>query len=119
MYLRETNYHRVPGASAGGDSVRKGQLGKSMKTILVVDDEVHVRRVVSTRLEKSGYRVIMAESAEIALALAARIHVDLVITDNSMSGMSGIEMAKLLRTYPQHADVPVLMISSHQFEIGK
>src|SRR3954470_3204760 len=60
-----------------------------------------------------------SKNGDIALALAARTHIDLVITDNSMSGMSGIEMAKLLRTYPQHADVPVLMISSHQFEIGK
>jgi CheY-like chemotaxis protein len=90
-----------------------------MKTILVVDDEVHVCRIVSNKLTKHGYSVLIADSAEAALEMAQKSRVDLVITDNNMAGMSGIEMARELYRHPRHARVPVIMISARQFEIGK
>ena len=90
-----------------------------MKTILVVDDEVFVRRIVSFKLTARGYHVIDAESGEAALELASSNRLDLVVTDHQMYGMTGVELAKQLFRDPLYASLPVLMISAREFEIGK
>lgn len=68
-----------------------------MKTILLVDDRDDCRITTKWFLTNFGYAVESARSAEEALALFdAKIH-DLIITDNSMPGMSGAEMAHVIK----------------------
>ena len=68
-----------------------------LKTILVVDDLDDCRITTKWFLTNFGYAVDSARSAEEALALFdAKVH-DLVITDNSMPGMSGAEMAHVIK----------------------
>jgi CheY-like chemotaxis protein len=68
-----------------------------LKTILVVDDRDDCRITTKWFLTNFGYAVESARSAEEALALFdAKVH-DLVITDNSMPGMSGAEMAHVIK----------------------
>jgi DNA-binding NtrC family response regulator len=67
------------------------------RTILVVDDEEPVRLALSRVLQASGYTVLTADSGEAALPLLQARPVQLLISDNHMPGMSGIDLLKLAR----------------------
>lgn len=64
------------------------------KTILVVDDELDIREAVRDVLESSldGTRVLTADSGKAALDVLAGQHVDLIITDYKMPGMTGVQL---------------------------
>ena len=79
--------------------------------ILVVDDELSMREFLAILLEGEGYRVDQAESAEDALGLMDREDYQLVISDVSMPGLSGIELlARIKVVAPETA---VLMITAY------
>lgn len=80
---------------------------RRMKTVLLVNDADEVRITTKWFLTNFGYVVDSAPSAEAALALFdPKIH-DVVITDHSMSGMSGAEMAHVIKL--RSPSTPVLM----------
>ncbi len=62
------------------------------RRILVVDDDDSLRRVTQVQLEEEGYTVMTAASGEEARAILTRNPQDLVITDLSMPGMSGVDL---------------------------
>ena len=79
------------------------------KTILLVDDESACRITTRLFLTSFGYTVESARSAEDALALFdAGVH-DMVITDNRMTGMSGAEMAHIVKL--RSPVTPIIMYS--------
>ena len=80
-----------------------------MKRILVVDDDSQVREILRKRLLKSGYEVLEAWDAEVALDLYRRSPVDAVVTDMVMPGMGGQALIKDLRA--QDPDVRIVAIS--------
>ena len=63
-------------------------------TLLVVDDEPAVRRVLSMRLQLSGYRVVCAEDGEQALELFASEQPDLVVLDVMMPKLDGFAVCR-------------------------
>ena len=77
--------------------------------ILVVDDEPMVRAVTSKLLRLKGHAVGEAEGGRQALALLSEATFDLVITDLSMPGMSGRELAATVRE--QYPDLPVMLLT--------
>ena len=81
-------------------------------TVLLVEDEDALRRVVRRMLESSGHRVVAAASAEEALTVFARegASIDLVLTDLVMPGMDGIALAARLT---QERNVKVLFMSGY------
>ncbi len=83
------------------------------ETILLVEDEDGVRRVLETMLKRSGYRVLSSGSTSEAVILAQQhsgsIH--LLITDMVMPGMSGLNMADQLAS--EHPEMRVLFVSGH------
>jgi two-component system, cell cycle sensor histidine kinase and response regulator CckA len=81
------------------------------ETILVVDDDEDLRELMKEVLTPAGYQPIVASNGEEALQLAARHHVDLLITDLSMPAMMGTDVAK--RTAALHPDVKVLYVSGY------
>lgn len=83
------------------------------ETILVVEDEDTVRRVTARLLERLGYRVITAASAEEALHLHERTAASfsLVLTDVVMPGLTGIELADVLRQ--REPDIRILFMSGY------
>lgn len=87
-----------PIASRSQD-VGHAKRSEASKTILLVDDEPAVRRVVRLYLESSGYRVLEAADGAEALALFGELDepVDMVLTDVAMPRMSGVELIKELR----------------------
>src|SRR5260370_4532847 len=79
--------------AAGADTA--APVGRGTETILLAEDEAPVRAVARVVLERHGYRVLEAPSAEAALDLAERYSgpIHLLLTDVIMPGLSGRELA--------------------------
>lgn len=67
------------------------------KKIMVVDDELYIRKAVKITLKSEGYDVVTASSGEECLEKLRKEKVDLVLTDVFMPGMSGIRLCELIR----------------------
>ncbi len=81
-------------------------------TILTVDDDVLVAMGTTAMLEDLGHEVIEAHSGAEALArLGERADIDLVITDQGMPGMSGVELAAAIRR--SHPRLPVILATGY------
>lgn len=76
--------------------------------ILVVDDETQITRVLKTTLNSQGYEVKTAADGESALNLAMDWIPDLIVTDLSMPGMTGIELCRSVR---ERSQVPIIVLS--------
>ena len=81
---------------------------KEQKIILIVDDEEALREGLGRVLEDEGYKVIAAGSGEQALAMLPNHHVDLILTDIRMPGMSGLELLKKVREINRTLGVIIL-----------
>lgn len=84
----------------------------SPRTILVVDDENHIRAIVAAKIRSAGHTVIEARDGEEALELARQTPPDLFVTDLQMPFMSGLEMALHLKADPRFANTPLLMLTA-------
>jgi len=82
-----------------------------MSTILLVDDDPDILKLVSMRLAAAGHGVREAESGEKALALLAASRPDLVITDLKMDGMDGLTLFDEIRK--QTPTLPVIILTAH------
>lgn len=83
-----------------------------MINIIIVDDEQDVRFLLKFNLEAEGYKVNTAPSAEDALVLFEKNSYNLAILDIMMGGMSGLELAKRLRSNPATSDIGIIFITA-------
>ncbi|MCZ7570471.1 MAG: response regulator [Ardenticatenaceae bacterium] len=86
------------------------------KHILLVDDDALLRRSLAFSLERAGYRVQTAASAEEAFDLARRDRPDLVLLDINLPGMDGLEALRLFRDHP---GVPVVFLTARRRELDE
>ncbi len=82
-----------------------------MPHVLIVDDEVNIRRVLAAMLKREGYEVTTAADGEQALAVLHRTPVHVVVTDLVMPRLGGMEL--LRRVSQDFPDVPVILITAH------
>jgi len=83
----------------------------AVRTVLVVDDDPDLRRLLAMRLKAAGYATLTAESGDAALALIARDPPGLVITDLQMAGMDGFALFEAVRqSFP---GLPVIILTAH------
>ncbi|MEA3225565.1 MAG: response regulator [Planctomycetota bacterium] len=87
------------------------------KTVLVVDDEIHIVHVVAIKLRNNGYEVISADNGAEALELAIREKPSIIVTDFQMPVMTGLEMVEKLREHEETKDIPVIMLTARSFAI--
>jgi putative two-component system response regulator len=80
-------------------------------TILVVDDEPHNRQLLLAMLTSFGWQVELAASGCEALA-SLHSGIDLVLLDLMMPGLDGFEVARIIRSNPTVADLPILMVTA-------
>ncbi len=80
-------------------------------TVLVVEDEAPIRDVLATALELDGYRVMEAATGAEALDILSIHDVSLVLLDNRLPGMSGIEVLSRIRAMPRLTTLPVLLVT--------
>ena len=83
-----------------------------MATLLIVDDEPQVRKLLETLLQYDGYHTLSVGSGEEALALVAEQPPDLILLDIMMPGMDGFEVASRLKGDPATANIPIIMLSA-------
>jgi signal transduction histidine kinase len=83
-----------------------------MKTILLADDEAHLRTLVRTTLDQPGYRILESEDGAAALELAKRERPDVVVLDWMMPSMTGIEVMTELRRDAATAAIPVILLTA-------
>jgi diguanylate cyclase (GGDEF)-like protein/PAS domain S-box-containing protein len=81
--------------------------------ILIVDDEERNRKLLQVLLGADGYRTEHAENAEEALIAIARSMPDLILLDVMMPGMSGYELATILKADPVTSNIPIIMLTAH------
>ena len=84
--------------------------------ILVIDDELQIRRLLRITLEAGGYRVREAENASLGLNEAAVQRPDAIILDLSLPDMSGLDVLRRLREW---SHTPVLILSVQGDETAK
>jgi DNA-binding response OmpR family regulator len=84
--------------------------------IVLVDDDALLRRSLAFNLERAGYRVSTAASAEDALALAQRDRPDLVLLDIGLPGMDGLDA---LRHLDAQVGVPVIFLTARRRELDE
>jgi CheY-like chemotaxis protein len=80
--------------------------------ILVVDDEAEILDLLRAVLEDEGYQVLTASSSTAALARIQQNPVALVLTDLMMPQGSGLELARQIRSDPQIAGIPIVLMSA-------
>ncbi len=85
-------------------------------TILLVDDEDSVQKLLAYPLERDGFRVLQARDGEEALARFADEHVDLVVLDLMLPKLDGLEVCKRLRA---ESEVPIIMLTARDDELDK
>jgi DNA-binding response OmpR family regulator len=86
-------------------------------TILLVDDDEAVRKVLSFPLERDGYEVIQAADGEEALRRFEDAAVDLVVLDIMLPRLDGLEVCKAMRS--QSSSVPIIMLTARDDELDK
>jgi DNA-binding response OmpR family regulator len=91
----------------------------SGKKILVVDDEIHILRIVKYKLESAGYHVLTALDGAEALNIAREESPSLIFLDIMMPGMSGYEVCKELKNDPKTKDIIIIMLTAKGQEADK
>ena len=85
-------------------------------TILLVDDEDAVQKLLAYPLERDGFRVVQARDGEEALERFEREQIDLVVLDVMLPKLDGLEVCKRLRTA---SSVPIIMLTARDDELDK
>src|SRR4029077_6553347 len=85
-------------------------------TILLVDDEDSVQKLLAYPLERDGFRVVQARDGEEALTRFAEERFDLVVLDLMLPKLDGLEVCKRLRAT---SSVPIIMLTARDDELDK
>jgi DNA-binding response OmpR family regulator len=85
-------------------------------TIMLVDDEDSIQRLLAYPLEREGYRVVQARDGEEALRRFGEQNVDLVLLDVMLPKLDGLEVCRRLRTT---SAVPIIMLTARDDEVDK
>src|SRR4051812_5432833 len=91
-------------------------MGNDDVKILIVDDEARNLDALEVMLESSGCTLVRAQSADEALLAMLRHQFAAMILDIKMPGMSGIELANLVKQRRRTQDVPILFLTAHLME---
>jgi two-component system, OmpR family, phosphate regulon response regulator PhoB len=88
-------------------------------TVLVVEDEPAIQELIAYNLKQAGHQPLRADSAEQALRLVQDALPDLVLLDWMLPGLSGIELARRLRSDKRTKTVPIIMLTARADEQDK
>src|SRR5437870_10742989 len=89
---------------------------QNASTILLVDDEDSIQKLLTYPLERDGYRVVQARDGEEALRRFDELAIDLVVLDLMLPKLDGLEVCKRLRA---GSSVPIIMLTARDDELDK
>jgi two-component system chemotaxis response regulator CheY len=84
---------------------------------LIVDDNVALARVTQFALSRAGFQTSIAGNGRLALALVTAESFDIIITDQQMPEMTGLEFLERLRTLPGYATTPIILLTAKGLEL--
>jgi two-component system, OmpR family, phosphate regulon response regulator PhoB len=87
--------------------------------IVVVEDEADLAELLLYNLQRSGYQVVVASDGHAGLRAVTDNPPDLVILDLMLPKISGLEVARQIRTSPRTAGIPILMLTARAEEIDQ
>jgi DNA-binding response OmpR family regulator len=87
-----------------------------MSTILIIEDEVELVKVLRSYLEGANFRVLAAYRGDTGLSLWEEKHTDLVILDLNLPGLDGLDVAREIR---RKADTPIIMLTARVEETDR
>ncbi|GAP15082.1 response regulators consisting of a CheY-like receiver domain and a winged-helix DNA-binding domain [Longilinea arvoryzae] len=87
-----------------------------MATILIVEDEAELVKILRSYLEASGYSVLIAKRGDQGLALWETHHPDLVLLDLNLPGMDGLDVARAIR---RKGETPIIMLTARVEETDR
>ncbi|MCD0490186.1 response regulator transcription factor [Pedobacter sp. MC2016-14] len=87
--------------------------------ILIVDDEPDILELVEYNLKKEGYQVFVANNGQEGIALAKKVHPDLIILDIMMPKMDGIEACRLMRAIPEFKNTFMVFLTARSEEYSE
>jgi CheY-like chemotaxis protein len=83
-----------------------------LKILLVEDNEMN-RDMLSRRLTRKGYDVVVGEDGQVGLDLASSEHPDIILMDMSLPIIDGWEATRRLKAAPETATIPVIALTAH------
>jgi len=84
-----------------------------LSKILIVEDDDNNVFVIQTRLGRMGHNIEVAKNGEEGVALARSLGPDLILMDLSLPVMDGWEAMRLLKSTPETAGIPIIVLSAH------
>jgi CheY-like chemotaxis protein len=84
-----------------------------MPKILIVEDNEMNRDMLSRRLARKGYDVVVGEDGQVGLDLAGSEHPDIILMDMSLPVIDGWEATRRLKAAPETATIPVIALTAH------
>ena len=98
-----------------GDAPPQSEQGSTSATsrpVLIADDEPVILDLLRDVLEEAGFAVMTVSNGAAALNLVRRTPVALILTDLMMPNISGLELAQQIRSNPQTAAIPIVLMSA-------
>lgn len=89
---------------------------ESHKTALIAEDNAALRRVIGFTLRGCGFEIVSASDGLAAWEASEHQELDLVVTDQQMPHMTGLELIEKLRSSDQHAAVPIVLLTAKGME---
>jgi CheY-like chemotaxis protein len=104
----------VPRAASRPEAAAAQTVGVAPATILLVDDDPDIVRLLTMTLRPEGYRLLSASDGNTALEIARAVRPDLLLLDWNMPGRNGLEVCRALRAEsdPDLRDVPVVLLTA-------
>src|SRR5438045_36270 len=90
-----------------------------MTKILLIEDNEMNRDMLSRRLSKRGFEVVVAPDGSSGATAAATERPDLILMDVSLPDMDGFEVTRRLRAHPATASIPVIALTAHTMETDR
>jgi CheY-like chemotaxis protein len=91
----------------------------AVQTVLIADDEPHIRHLVGVKLKSAGFNVLVASNGQDCLDMAREHRPDLIVTDFQMPVLSGFEMSQALKQDVETRDIPVVLLTARGHKLSE
>lgn len=116
MRFRPSTSLRAPPVEVSKKRKRRADGAVPVKRILVVDDDPDTRAMLEIWLTELGFNVSTAATGIDALSQVEEKPPDLIVTDQSMPRMTGLQLCNRLRARAKTRDIPIIMCSAHRLQ---